>query len=157
MIVLWKRSDQVKGYHDPTTGWLDLVSNRPAEGGDAHAVGEGFSLAREEAGVFCHLGLDVTQAVAAPPLERPAEVREAIDAEVEVRTGAAPCWSFDGARGSLCVAFAGVMPRIWGRIGENLLWLALDEEGCLAALVFEGVSRDPGGKAQATWLEEVGL
>lgn len=157
MIVLWSGSDLVKGYHDPATGWVDLVSNRPAEGGDAHTVGEGFSLARDEAGVFCHLGLDAGQAVDAAPLERPAEAREAVDAEVEVPTDQAPRWSFDASRGSLCVAFAGVEPAIWGRIGDNLLWLALDEEGVLAGIVFEGVSRDPGGKAQATWLEEVGL
>ena len=157
MIVLWSGRDLVKGYHDPTTGWLDLVSNRPAEGGEAHTVGGGFSLARDEEGAFCHLGLDVAQAVDVPPLQRPAEMREAVDAEVEVPTDTDPCWSFDAARGSLCVAFPGVSPQIWGRIGDNLLWLALDEEGRLAGLVFEGISRDPGGKAQATWLEEVGL
>ncbi|MCP5021614.1 MAG: hypothetical protein GY930_07530, partial [bacterium] len=44
----------------------------------------------------------------------------------------------------------------WARLGPNLVWLALDEDGNLAAIVIEGVSRDPKGKAQAAWLAEMG-
>lgn len=155
MIVLWIGDDLFKGYHDPEGGWLDLVSNRPAEGGEVFTVGEQFSLATDETGVFCHLGVDTRAAGDAPPLTRPAHARTAVDAEVEL-AGGAPRWSFDPGRGSLCVAFEGVEAAEWGRIGDNLLWLALDPDGVLAGLVFEGVSRDPGGRAQATWLEEVG-
>ena len=157
MIVLWSCGDLYKGYFDPRAGWLDLVSSRPAAGGEAHAVGEHFLFSVDEGGAFCHLGLDVGAAQATPPLERPPEVREALAAEVELPEECTPLWSFDPARGSLCVAFSGVSPALWGRIGDNLLWLALDDGGRLAGLCFEGVSRDPGGKAQETWLEEVGL
>jgi hypothetical protein len=157
VIVLWSRNDLYKGYYDPKAGWLDLVSSRPAEGGEAHAVGEKFLFSVDEAGAFCHLGLDMSAALTTPLLERPAEVREALDAEVELPEESIPTWSVDQARGSLCVAFSGVLPAVWGRIGDNLLWLALDDGGRLAGLCFEGVSRDPGGKAQELWLEDVGL
>ena len=79
MIVLWNGSDLYKGYHDPQTGWLDLVSSRPAEGGQAYTVGEAFSFSVDEAGAFCHLGLDVNAGLDEPQLKRPSDVREALD------------------------------------------------------------------------------
>jgi hypothetical protein len=53
------------------------------------------------------------------------------------------------------VRVAGVDAVQWARVGPNLLWLAIDDDAHLAALVFEGVSRDPGGKAQSAWLSEM--
>jgi len=35
-------------------------------------------------------------------------------------------------------------------------WAIVEARVIGAGLVFEGVSRDPGGRAQAMWLEEVG-
>ncbi len=157
MIVLWNGSDLLKGFFDPKTGWLDLVSSRPSDGGQAFTAGESFSLSVDEGGSFCHLGLDVGEAIDSAPITRPDEVRDALDAEVELPDDRRPTWSFDSTAGSLCVSFEGVEPIVWGRIGDNLLWLALDREGRLAGLVFKGVSRDPGGNGQAIWLDEVGL
>lgn len=157
MIVLWDGGDLYKGYYDPQTGWLDLVSSRTAEGGQAHSVGETFLLSVDEEGTFCHLGLDVTAGEAEPLLERPLEAPDALDAEVELLEDRQPTWFFDRSRGTLEVSFGDFGSAQWGRIGDNLLWLALDEEGCLRGFCFEGVSRDPGGKAQAAWLEDVGL
>ena len=157
MIVLWNGNDLFKGYYDPETGWLDLVSSRPAEGGQAWTVGEEFSLSVDETGAFCHLGLNIESARSESPLVRPAEARRAVDAEVEVIEDHAPQCSFDSSAGTLSVRFGGADVLQWGRLGDNLLWLALDDQGYIAGLVFEGVSRDPGGKGQSTWLEEVGL
>lgn len=157
MMVIWNGRDLFKGYFDPKTGSLDLVTSRPVDGGEARTIGEGLTVAVDEEGLFCHLGLDVSSVPETPVFERPADVQEAVDAEVELPEDAAASWSFDSNLGSLCLVFEGVDPAIWGRIGDNLLWLALDDEGTVAAICFEGVSRDPGGKAQATWLEELGL
>ena len=62
---------------------------------------------------------------------------------------------FDSTEGVLRLRFEGVEPMHWARLGENLIWLAIDEQTRLAAMVIEGVSRDPGGKAQNTWLTEM--
>ena len=80
---------------------------------------------------------------------------ELCDAEVQLVEGAAPRWLFDSAGGSLRVSFSDAEIILWGRVGENLLWLGLGEDGDMAALVFGGISRDPGGGAQAAWLKEV--
>jgi hypothetical protein len=155
VIVVWNGTDLFKAYHDPDTGWLDLVSSRPAEGGEAWTMGEGFSIGVDEEGNFCHLGVDVGACTEGTFPTRPADAPMAVDAEVEVEQAHPPIWSFDAKHGRLSVIFRGVEFQQWGRMGDNLLWLALDEEGRLAALVFEGVSRDPGGRGQATWLSEV--
>ena len=55
------------------------------------------------------------------------------------------------------MVFDGVEPSIWGRLGDNLIWLALDEDARLASIVVEGVSLDPGGKGQLAWLDELGV
>lgn len=157
MIVIWNGNDLFKGYFDPESGWLDLVSSRPADGGQAWTVGEGFSLSVDESGAFCHLGLDTQGAGGAAQVTRPSETREAVDAEVEVLEDHEPQCSFDASAGTLSIRFCGAGVLEWGRLGDNLLWLALDDQGYLAGLVFEGVSRDPGGKGQSLWLEEVGL
>ncbi len=156
MYVLWCGSDLFKAYHDPGTHWLDLVSSRSVEGGDAFSVGEDFTLSVDDTGAFCHLGLHAERGGQEELPERPDECRSAFDAEVELVETATPRWSLDPATGILRLAFEGIAIQQWGRIGDNLLWLALDDEGRLGAIVFEGVSRDPGGKGQAAWLEEVG-
>lgn len=158
MHVLWHGKDLVKAYHDPQTGLVDLVSGRPVQGGEALAVGTEFTLAVDEEGAFSHLTIDVRGDHAGKPgelLDRPAQYRTAVEALVELVGEATPHWSFDESSGSLRVGFEGLAADRWGRVGENLLWLGLDANANIAAIVFEGVSRDPGGKAQAAWLAEI--
>ncbi len=157
MIVCWSGGDLYKGYFDPESGWVDIVSSRPAEGGEAFTVGEGFSLGVDEEGLFCHLGLAVTGVPTESLLTRPSQVPVAFEAETEIAPSCLPKWAFDPAQGRLTLSFDGIHPEEWGRLGDNLLWLALDGEGRVGGLCFEGISRDPKGRAQAAWLEDVGL
>jgi hypothetical protein len=73
-----------------------------------------------------------------------------------LREGGGATVCYDPPGGTLHLSFEGVEPKEWARLGPNLVWLALDEEGCLAAIAIEGISRDPKGKAQAAWLAEMG-
>ncbi len=157
MRVVWHGSDLFKAYHDPQTATLDLVASRRAEGGEALAIGDEFALAVDESGAFCHLGIDVRKQLVSPDLpQRPPDAAIAGLAEVELVESATVRWLFDATAGSLRISFGEVEVKLWGRIGESLLWLGLSDDGDMAALVFEGISHDPGGKAQATWLEEIG-
>ena len=157
MRVVWHGSDLYKAYHDPRTVTLDLVASRPAERGQAVALGDEFALAVDDSGAFCHLGVDLRKRFAAPePPNRPADAEIAGLAEVELVESVSPRWLFDATAGSLRISFGEVRVERWGRIGESLLWLGLSEDGDMAALVFEGISHDPGGRAQAAWLAEIG-
>jgi len=157
MRVVWHGSDLYKAYHDPETGTLDLVASRRAGGGQAVAMGDEFALAVDDSGAFCHLGIDVSkQFTSQEPPNRPPDAEIAALAEVELMVSAAPRCLFDSTAGSLRLAFGETEVKLWGRVGESLLWLGLSEDGDMAALVFEGISHDPGGKAQVAWLEEVG-
>lgn len=157
MRVVWHGSDLYKAYHDPQTGTLDLVASRPAGGGEAVAMGDEFALAVDDSGAFCHLGVDVRkQFTSTEPPNRPPDAETAGVAEVELSESAAPRWLFDATAGSLRISFGEEDVELWGRIGESLLWLGLNQDGDMMALVFEGISHDPGGKGQAAWLEEVG-
>lgn len=157
MRVVWHGSDLYKAYHDPQTVTLDLVASRPAERGQAVALGDEFALAVDDSGAFCHLGVDLRKRFAAPePPNRPADAEIAGLAEVELVESVSPRWLFDATAGSLRISFGEVRVERWGRIGESLLWLGLSEDGDMAALVFEGISHDPGGRAQAAWLAEIG-
>jgi hypothetical protein len=157
MRVVWHGSDLYKAYHDPKSGTLDLVASRAAGGGQAVAMGDEFALAVDDSGAFCHLGVDVRKQFESPePPNRPPDAAVAGLAEVELVESDAPRWLFDSTAGSLRISFGEADVKLWGRVGENLLWLGLSQDGDMAALVFEGISHDPGGGAQAAWLEEVG-
>ena len=157
MYVLWIGSDLYKGYHDPRSGRVDVIASRIGTVGRALAV-QDFEIVVDEGGALCNLALEVGDRESSAGLpERPATCVSAVDAEVEVVEEAGIRWCFEPRLGTLRVAFDGVEPARWGRLGENLVWLALDAEARLAALVVEGISRDPGGKGQAAWLEELGV
>ena len=157
MRIAWRGSDLYKAYHDPQTGTLDLVASRQADGGEAMAMGDEFALAVDDSGAFCHLGVDVRKQFTSPePPNRPPDAAVAGMAEVELVESISPRWLFDATAGSLRISFGEAEVELWGRIGESLLWLGLSADGAMAALVFEGISHDPGGRAQAAWLEEVG-
>ena len=158
MLVLWDGDHILKAYYDPETATMDLVSSFLAEGGRAAAMDGALSLGVDEEGLFHHLSLSVDPD---PPNKeqpkRPSECPTAARAEVEIVEGGGATVAYDSSAGCLCMAFDGVEAKEWARLGPNLVWLALDEEGRLAALVVEGVSRDPGGKAQMAWLAEMGV
>ncbi|MEZ6004072.1 MAG: hypothetical protein R3F33_07780 [Planctomycetota bacterium] len=158
MLVLWDGDHILKAYHDPLTGCLDLVSSFLAEGGRAAAVGGALSLGVDEDGLFHHLSLSLDEDSKQQGLPtRPPDCPEAEQAEVELREGDAVRVAFDPAAGRLILSFDGIEPTQWARLGPNLVWLAVDDDGQLAAMVVEGVSKDPGGKAQAAWLAEMGV
>ncbi|GEM_PF-2019287 len=156
--ALWLGSDCFKSFHDPAAGLVEVVSNRPASGGHSITLGEGLILSLDEDEQVVHLSLNEDSCVDEPraPLERPADGREATFAEAEVEPDHPVTCSFDAVRGELRVRFTDRSPDEWGRIGSNLIWLALDNEQRLAGIVVEGVSHDPGGAAQLKWLQEAG-
>ncbi|MCB9907162.1 MAG: hypothetical protein H6830_05555 [Planctomycetes bacterium] len=158
MLVLWDSDHILKAYFDPKTSTLDLVSSFLAEGGRAAAFDGALSLGVDEDGLFHHLSLNINPAD--QPLgmpERPEDCPVATQAEVEVVEGGSAKVAYSPTGGMLCLAFDGIEAKEWARLGPNLVWLALDDEGQLAAIVVEGISRDPGGKAQAAWLAEMGF
>lgn len=160
MYVRWDGELAYKAYHDPETDRVDIVSSGVGGEGEMLTLGEGepsMGFLCEPDG-FCSL-IELERALAGSrdDLEwsRPDECAVATDAEVEVVAEGTTTWHFDAPTGTLRIRFEAVEPVQWARLGANLLWLAIDAEARLAALVFEGVSRDPGGKAQAVWLSEM--
>jgi len=160
MNALWIGSDLFKAYHDPSTGRIDVVASRFGAQGEALASESGLELYLDEEGTVCAFSLPVGEG--APDSgsglpRRPVECPSAVEAEVDVALDAAARWSFDPPTGTLRLSFEGIEPERWGRLGDNLVWLALDGEARLAAVVVEGVSRDPGGRGQLAWLDELGV
>ncbi|MCA9000917.1 MAG: DUF2283 domain-containing protein, partial [Planctomycetes bacterium] len=147
----------LKAYFDPETNTFDLVSSFLIEEGRATSVDGALSLGVDEEGLFHHLSIVIdAENPASPSLQRPAECPVASVAEVELVEGASARVLYDRPAGTLHLEFKDVEATEWARLGPNLVWLALDADGNLAALVVEGVSRDPKGKAQAAWLSEMG-
>jgi hypothetical protein len=155
--VLWSGDDRFKTYHDPDAGLVETVSNRPASGGTSLVLGEGLVLSLDEEEHVVHLSVSVEACAdeLVVPLERPGDERAAAFAEVEIEPELPVSCSFDPTGGVLRVQFCDRVPGEWGRIGSNLIWLALDGDQRLAGIVIEGVSHDPGGAAQLSWLQEM--
>lgn len=157
MLIIWDSEHILKAYLNPETNTFDLVSSFLAEEGRATTIDGAMSLGVDEEGLFHHLSIDVDpDASRAGFPERPSDCPVAALAEVELQDGGGAKVCFDAPTGTLQLTFDGVEATEWARLGPNLVWLALDEEGCLAAILVEGVSRDPKGKAQAAWLAEMG-
>jgi hypothetical protein len=154
--VLWSGSDCFKAYFDPDAGLVEVVSNRPASGGVSLSLGEGLVLSLDDEEHVVHLSVAVAACAdeLEEPLDRPGNERAATFAEVEIEPDLPASFSFDRPAGVLRVQFRERAANQWGRIGSNLIWLALDEEQRLAGVVIEGVSLDPGGVAQLRWLQE---
>ena len=160
MDVLWIGSDLIKAYHDPRSDRVDVISSRIGEEGEAWSGESGLAIVVDQGGTFCTLEVPLPACAETGErveLARPDECPSALEADVEVPDGSEARWHFDAARGTLRVVFDGVAAESWGRLGDNLVWLALDDEARLAAIVVEGVSRDPGGAGQAAWLGELGV
>jgi hypothetical protein len=156
MLVTWIGSDSVRAYFDPARDVVDCLTDRPSEGGTSWTLDGALALAGDGDDIFCHIVLEragLAQAAGVP--ERPAECPILERADLELDPSAAPRYHFDSTQGALRIAFEGVEARQWGRLGSNLAWLAIDDDGRLAAIVVEGVSRDSGGRGQLAWLAEV--
>ena len=157
MLILWDSEHILKAYFNPDTDTFDLVSSCLAEEGSAITIDGTMSLGVDEEGLFHHLSIVVDPEASQEGFsERPSDCPVASLAEVELVDDNGAKVSFDPPNGILRVSFDGVKAVEWARLGPNLVWLALSEEGHLAAIVAEGVSRDPKGKAQAAWLAEMG-
>ncbi len=157
MLILWDGEHILKAYLNPDSNTFDLVSSFLAEEGRATTIDGAMSLGVDEEGLFHHLSIIVDPGASQEDFPaRPAECPVAVQAEVELVDGGGAKVCFDAPSGTLHLAFEGVEAIEWARLGPNLVWLALDEDGNLAAIVIEGVSRDPKGKAQAAWLAEMG-
>ncbi len=158
MLVTWDSDHILKAYYDPKTQVLDLLASTICESGRATGLDGALSLGVDEDGLFHHLSLSIDEEALTKNLpRRPTESPVAAQAEVEVMENGGASVVFDSTRGVLCLAFEGVKPTEWARLGANLVWLALDGDGRLGAIVVEGVSTDPGGKAQLAWLAEMGF
>lgn len=145
-----------KGFHDPDAGTLDFVVEGDADGGSAAAWGDVLTIGLDADRMVAHLACATAELPAADDLPtRPADAPRAVAAGVTLRVDLDVRGLFDGTEGTLRLAFGDLEPAHWARLGENLVWLAIDEDTQLAALVIEGISRDPGGKAQAAWLAEM--
>lgn len=155
--VLWSGSDCFKAFFDSDAGLVEAVSNRLASGGTSISLGEGLVLSFDEEEHVVHLSVAVAGCAdeLEEPLDRPGNERAATFAEVEVEPDVPVSCSFDPAAGVLRIRFRERVASEWGRIGANLIWLALDGEQRLAGIVIEGVSHDPGGAAQLAWLQEL--
>jgi len=153
--ILFSGEDLYRGYFDPDGRTLEIVSSRDAESGVAWSPANDFLIGVDDEQFFSHaqlaIGAPFEHDVPTPPEGCPV----ARIAETELVDDGAMAWHFDVASGVLTCIFEGAKREIWGRIGPNLLWLALDSEANLAALVLKGVARDPGGAAQAAWLANV--
>ena len=157
MLVIWDGDHILKAYYDPKTQVLDLLASTMVESGRAAALDGALSLGVDEDGVFHHMSLAIDPDDLRSDLPaRPVDCPVASQAEVEIVEGSAASVGLDATAGVMCLAFKDIQPTEWARLGPNLIWLGLDEEGRLGALVVEGVSTDPGGKAQAAWLSEMG-
>lgn len=158
MLVAFDGRAIHKAFHDPETGTLDLWSAEADGEGHAVAWGDGLVLVADEDGTFAHLSLEpaaLDTATAAP--SRPADAARAVEAGVELCPDETPALLFDGTEGTLRLRWGALEPVEWARLGDSLVWLGIDGDARLAALVVEGVSRDPGSRAQATWLAEQGI
>lgn len=158
MLVAFDGRAIHKAFHDPETGTLDLWSAEADGEGHAVAWGDGLVLVADEDGTFAHLSLEpaaLDTATAAP--SRPADAARAVEAGVELCPDEAPALLFDGTEGTLRLRWGALEAVEWARLGDSLVWLGIDGDARLAALVVEGVSRDPGSRAQATWLAEQGI
>lgn len=157
MDLVWIGAEALRAFHDPDSGALELLSSRRADEGSTWVLDPELSVAVDDDGVFCHLDLGAPARPGTLPLpERPRQAPVAEEASVELVPGAEPRWSYDETGGSLAVAFGDVFPESWARLGDNLVWLAIDDDARLAAIVVEGVSRDPAGRARAAWLADAG-
>lgn len=156
MIIAFEGAHIYKAYHHPGTGVVDILASIYEEEGLSVELGGGFSIGLGGDECVQHMTLDLSGDSGDLPVpERPLDAPAAVMAEVELEEGATPRYRFDASSGSLRVAFGDLDNTTWARVGKNLLWLAIDEESRLSALVIEGVSKDPKGKAQAAWLEEM--
>ncbi|MDF1838682.1 MAG: hypothetical protein P1V35_12500 [Planctomycetota bacterium] len=157
MLIIWDGEHILKAYLDPETNTFDLVSSFLAEDGRATTMDGAMSLGVDEEGLFHNLSIVVDPEAPKKGLDvRPADCPVASMAEVELMEGGGAKVCFDAPTGTMQLSFDGVEATEWARLGPNLVWLALNEEGYLASIVVEGVSRDPKGKAQAAWLAEMG-
>ncbi len=153
---MWLGSDCFKAFFDPDAGLVEAVSNRTAIGGVSISLGEGVVISLDDEEHVVHLSVVVAACAGEleDPLDRPGDERAATFAEVEVEPDLPAACFFDPSAGVLKIQFSERVADEWGRIGSNLIWLALDQEQRLAGIVIEGVSLDPGGAAQLTWLQE---
>ena len=159
MNVVWIGGDLYKAYYDPEEGRIEVISSRFGTEGAALAPESGVEFVLDDAENVCSMGVQIGELELSkaelPP--RPDDCETALDAEVEVVESAPFRVSFQPRTGVLVMVFDGGEPSIWGRLGDNLIWLALDEDARLASIVVEGVSLDPGGKGQLAWLDELGV
>lgn len=156
MNVLWSGAALYKAYHDPKLGEFVLLSNRDVSEGVSVQIGQALRFDLDGEHVVTHVSLQLSpEPSSSRSLARPADCGILVDAELELIEDAQPYWRFDPGLGVLEMGLTDSTPCEWGRLGESLVWVAQDEEHCLAGLVVEGISTDPGGLAQARWIEEV--
>lgn len=145
-----------KAYYDPDTSVIDVISNAFEEEGRSDAFGGGLNICVDDEDNICSLSLDLAGDTGEIPVgDRPEEAPEAYVADVEVVREATPRYRFDPSAGTLRMAFGDLDSLVWARLKRNLIWLGIDDDSRLASMVVEGISRDPGGKAQAAWLQEM--
>lgn len=145
-----------KAFFDPEGGTLDLVVEGDHDGGSAVAWGDALCFDLDAVNNIVHLAAEVAEIEAAPKLpERPDDCGRAMAAGVTLQPDQPVRGQFDASAGVLRLVFGEAEPKRWARLSENLIWIAIDDDANLAALVIEGISRDPGGKAQLTWLAEM--
>ena len=145
-----------KAFFDPEGGTLDMVVEGEHEGGSAVAWGDALCFDLDDESNIVHMAAEIAEIEVATELpKRPEDCGQAMAAGVTLRPDQPACGVFDASEGVLCLVFGDAKPHRWARLSENLIWIAIDDEANLAALVIEGISRDPGGKAQLTWLAEM--
>ena len=155
MNVDWCGEFMYKAYFDPGTSEIHIHSSRSSEEGTSTDLGESVRLDLDTQGLVSLVTIQTENLVRpADELQRPADCGIAENAEFEVDETAVPWGRFDATKGTLALGFGTLIPTEWGRMGESLVWIALDEQHRLAGLMLEGVSTDSGGEAQARWLEE---
>lgn len=156
MLIFLEGDVPHKAFHDPLNKTIDLWSGSAEAEGAALAFGEALVVACNDEGVFSHLSLEYGGLSMDSVLPtRPDECPIATSAEVELDDADALHVLLDPTEGTLRFSFGGRVPQQWARLGENLIWLGIDPDGHLAAMMIEGISRDTGGKAQGAWLAQM--
>lgn len=158
MLIAMEGDVRHKAFHDPKNQIIDLWAESAEAEGIAVAFGDALTMVGDDEGVFAHLSLEYGKLSMGDVLpNRPSECPMAISADFELDDSDVMDFLLDSTEGTLRFSFGGRVPQEWARLGENLIWLGIDGDGRLAAMVIEGISRDTGGKAQCAWLAQMGI
>lgn len=158
MLVSFVGRVRHKAFHDVGTKTIDLWSAEAESEGNAVSLGDALVLVCGDEGSFSHLSLDYSALATSEDLPPcPKETPVATFADLELNETDVMRVSFDPSLGTLLLAFGDRDTLEWARLGENLIWLALDKGGSLAGMMVRGISADAGGKAQNAWLAQAGI